>query len=257
MAICLALLVAAAAAQAPVYKFRPERVAVGTVYHYLKTNVDGSQAENISTYIASSERIESFKYHEKGTRSGLVIADMDWKNFMARRLESWQVFGKDERRLFATLEYSPSDQSITVSIPAAKPEPETVKVGRIPFHLYNFDLASLNVAWPHLVDPRKPFVVGIADPTFAHGPLVAYKGEMAVTYERDEARNGVETRRYAAKGKGIGGEGTIWVNKEFGHIEDMEFNVANNPDWKTFKLKLIKTETRTPAQWQEFIASRF
>lgn len=37
----------------------------------------------------------------------------------------------------------------------------------------------------------------------------------------------------------------------------MEFDVANNPDWKTFKLKLLKTETMTPDQWQQFIASRF
>jgi hypothetical protein len=37
----------------------------------------------------------------------------------------------------------------------------------------------------------------------------------------------------------------------------MEFDVANNPDWKTFKLKLVKTEKMTAAQWQLFISGHF
>lgn len=162
--VVLLITVSIAAAQTPVFRFRPDRVAVGTVYHYVKTNVDGTQPENISTYIVTRDRIESFKYHEKGTRAGLVIADMDWQNFMAKKLESWQVFAKDDRKLFATLTYDAANQSVVVSIPAAKPEPETVKIERLPFHLYNFDLASLNVAFPHLADPKKSFTVGIADP---------------------------------------------------------------------------------------------
>jgi len=127
----------------------------------------------------------------------------------------------------------------------------------MPYHLYNFDLASLNVTLPHLVDPKRAFTVGIVDPTFKPGPLVAYKAELTVTYQKDEQRNGGETRRYAAEGNGIGGKGTIWVNKKFGHIEDMEFDIANNPDWRTFKLKLNKTEKMTADQWQQFIVAQF
>lgn len=257
LASIIAVLTVSAFAQPPVYKLRPEQIAVGTVYHYVKTNVDGTQPENISLYVASRDRIESFKFHEKGTRAGLVTAEMDWKNFVARKLESRQVFANDERKLFATLELGADGKSVVVSIPTAKPEPETVKVESTPFHVYNFDLASLNVTLPHLVDPKKPFTVGIVDPTFKPDPLVAYKGELTVTYQKDEQRNGVETRRYAAEGNGIGGKGTIWVNKKLGHIEDMEFDVANNPDWKTFKLKLTKTEKMTADQWQRFIAAQF
>jgi hypothetical protein len=257
LAAIIAIFAATAFAQPPVYKLRPERIAVGTVYHYVKTNVDGTQPEQISLYIVSRDRVESYKFHPKGTRAGLVTAEMDWKNFVARKLESRQVFASGERKLFATLTLDADGRNITVSIPTAKPEPETVKVESMPFHLYNFDLASLNVTLPHLTDPKKPFTVGIVDPTFKPEPLVAYKGELTVTYEKDEQRNGVETRRYRAEGSGIGGKGTIWVNKKQGHIEDMEFDVANNPDWKTFKLKLTKTEKMTADQWQQFIAAQF
>jgi hypothetical protein len=257
LAAIIAIFAATAFAQPPVYKLRPERIAVGTVYHYVKTNTDGTQPEQISLYIATRDRIESYKFHPKGSRAGLVTAEMNWKNFVPAKLESRQVFPTGERKLFATLTLDADEKNITVSIPSAKPEPETVKVESMPFHLYNFDLASLNVTLPHLADPKKAFTVGIVDPTFKPEPLVAYKGELRVTYEKDEQRNGVETRRYRAEGNGIGGKGTIWVNKKLGHIEDMEFDVANNPDWKTFKLKLTKTEKMTADQWQSFIAAQF
>lgn len=73
------------------FRFRPSRVTVGTVYHYLKTNIDGTHPEYISQYIASRDRLEVFKFHPKGKRAALVTADMDWRIFTTRRLESWQV----------------------------------------------------------------------------------------------------------------------------------------------------------------------
>ncbi len=247
-----------AAAQTTAFRYRPERVAVGTVYHYLKTNIDGSQPENISLYIASQNRIESFKFHEKGTRAGLVTADMDWQTFSPKKLESWQVVSKDERRLFATLTLDPDNKTVDVLIPAMRPEKEAAQLGMLPFHLYNFDLASLNVSFPHLIKPKGAFTIGIADPTFkADGAMFAYRGELMVNFEKDERHNGSICRRYKAAGPGIGGTGTIWVNKAGNYIEDMEFDVANNPDWKTFKLKLMKKEKINADGWQRFIAAHF
>lgn len=248
----------AGSAQSTSFRYQPERVAIGTVYQYLKTNIDGTHPENISLYIATKNRIEAFKFHEKGTRAGLVTADMDWNGFYPERLESYQVFSKDDRRLFATLTFDRAAKMVGVSIPALKPEKEMVKIDRLPFHIYNFDLASLNVSFPHLVDPRGSFTVGIADPTFkAEGPMFAYRGDLRVQYLRDETRNGAKCRLYTASGAGIGGKGRIWVNSKGSYLEDMEFDVANNPDWKTFKLKLMRTEKLNAEGWQRFIASHF
>lgn len=245
-------------AQIFAFRSRPERIPVGTVYHYLKTNIDGTKPETVSIYVSSRDRIESFKYHEKGTRAGLVMADMDWKTFSARRLESWQVYSNEDRRLFGTLEFDPGKAALNVRIPAVKPETESVPVPFAPFHLYNFDLASLNVAFSQLAHPERPFVVGIIDPTFrTDAPLIVYKGEMNVAFERNEMRNGRKCRRYAASGPGIGGRGTIWVTRERPIIQDMEFDVPDNPEWDTFKLKLVSVEKMTRSDWGKLIASRF
>jgi hypothetical protein len=245
-------------AQASDFRFRADRANIGKVFHYLKTNIDGTQPENIALYISSAVTIESFKFHEKGTRAGLVVAEMDWENFVVRQLRSYQVTSPIDRKLFATLTFDSSKREIDVSIPVARPESETVKVLRLPFHVYNFDLASLNVSFPHMVKPKRTFTIGIADPTFKNdGPLMVYRGDLTVVFEKDGVRNGAKCRKYSASGPGVGGRGVIWVNKKGGYIEDMEFDVPDNPDWKTFKLKLEKIEKMTPQNWEAFISSRF
>ena len=51
--------------------------------------------------------------------------------------------------------------------------------------------------------------------------------------------------------------GFIWVNKKRNWIEDMEIALPDNPDWTSFKFKLLKTETMTRDAWEKFIAAQF
>lgn len=251
--------VPAISAKSPVFRFQPSKVTVGTVYHYLKTNIDGTQPEHVSTYVAASDTIESFKFHPKSERAGLVIAVMDWKTFSAKRLESWQAFAGGKKNLFATLRYLPAEKSVEVSIPAFRKTPELTPIPRMPFHVYNFDLASLNFAFRHLVNPKGSFTVGIADPTFKEdGPLFAYRGEVTVSYVGDETRNDVMCRKYTIDGPGLANRGgTIWVNRAGGHFEDVEITLADNPEWQNFKFKLVKTEKMDRAAWEKFMAAQF
>lgn len=241
------------------FRFRPDRVRVGHVYHYLKTNIDGTKPEHVSIYVAARDRIESFKYHPpRAGRAGLVVARLDWKIFSATRLESWQVW-KDERKLFATLDYDARDSSVTVTIPATGRPPERVLVGRLPFHVYNFDLASLGFALPHLARPNDSFSVGIADPTFKDaGPLFHYKGEARVSYAGEETRGGVRCRKYRIDGEGLEGRGGwLWVNGRRGHVEDIEIALPDNPEWQSFKFKLQRAERMTRERWEAFMKAQF
>lgn len=270
LVVCLALACAASGQQrsqerrrdagdVAKFRFRPERVRVGWVYHYLKTNIDGTKPEHVSVYVAARGRIESFKYHPpRAGRAGLVIATLDWKLFSATRLESWQVWS-DRRQLFATLDYDAADSSVTVSIPPTGRPPERVSVRHIPFHVYNFDLASLSFAFPHLARPREAFTVGIADPTFKDaGPLFHYKGEARVTYAGEERRGGVACRKYRIDGEGLEGRGGfVWVNKRRGHVEDIEVALPDNPEWQSFKFRLTGVERMTRGAWERFIKAQF
>ncbi|MBC7930211.1 MAG: hypothetical protein H7Z38_06535 [Rubrivivax sp.] len=242
------------------FRYRAEKqVPVGTVLHYVKTNVDGTLPEYVSQFIAASDVLESFKFHPKGSRAGLVVAEMDWRTFSARSLKSWQVFAKGERTLFGTIIFDGTTRQAEVSIPSIKSESESFALKHLPVHLYNFDFGSLNFAFPHLIKPKASFVMGVADPTFQEqGALVEYKGEVAVTYQADEKRNNAPTRKYRIDGAGLKNRGGfIWVSKKHGWIEDMEIDLPDNPNWTSFKFKLLRVEKMSRAEWDSFRDAQF
>jgi len=260
--LCAAIVKAQSSNNDETAKFRYDAAksfAVGTVLHYVKTNIDGSYPEYVSQYIAAPDVMESFKFHPKGARAGLVIAAMDWQNFSAKSLKSWQVFAKAERRLFGTIFFDGAARRAEVSIPALKKDTEFVALLHFPVHLYNFDFGSLNFAFPHLRKPKKDFVIGVADPTFKpDGALVEYKGEVTVSYAAEEKRQNVQTRKYKIDGAGLKNRGGfIWVNKQHGWIEDMEIALPDNPDWTSFKFKLLKVEKMSRDEWEDFMKKQF
>ncbi|HEX4899705.1 MAG TPA: hypothetical protein VFV61_04185, partial [Pyrinomonadaceae bacterium] len=109
--------VAPAQASLAAFRYQPGKIVTGVVYHYLKTNIDGTNPEHISIRIAAKDRIESFKFHPQGTRAGLVIAQMDWQIFSVKRLESWQVYKDKQKVLAATLVYLPASKEVAVTLP--------------------------------------------------------------------------------------------------------------------------------------------
>ena len=255
---CAAALTASAQTGAAKFRHQPRKVEVGAVYHYLKTNVDGTKPEHVSVYVAAGDRIESFKFHPRAARAALVIATMDWSSFSAKRLESWQVF-RDDKKLFATLDYLPAERAVNVSIPPLGKPDEKTAIKHLPFHVYNFDLSSLNFAFRHLKDPRATFTVGLADPTFKPDPpLFFYRGEATVRYVGEETRNNVACRKYSIDGDGLSNRGgLIWVNKRGGYFEDVEIALPDNPEWQSFKFKLERVERMTRAQWEAFMKAQF
>ena len=238
------------------FRYRAARAfPAGTVLHYVKTNIDGTHPEYVSQFVASADTLESFKFHPKSPPAGLVIAEMDWKFFSARRLESWRVPGKGERKLFGTLTFDSAARRAEVSLPSVRSAAESFDFKHVPVHLYNFDFASLNFALPHLADPKGSFTVGVADPTFSEtGPLAEYKGEVTVSYLGDEKRNNVAVRKYRIDGAGLQNRGgLIWVNRKHGWVEDAEIALPDNPDWTSFKFKLLRVERMTRAKWDKFV----
>lgn len=242
-----------ALAQVEAFLYDASRVPVGKVYHYLKTNVDGTRPEHVSIRVAAPDRIESYKFHPGESPAALVIAEMDWSVFSVRRIDSWQLWADGRRKLAATLTALDGGRKVRVELPLLGKPAETVEIGRLPWHVYNFDLASLGIAFRHLVDPKGRFTIGIADPSFSDGPAFLYRGEAEVAYVGEETRAGVLCRKYRIDGLGLLHRGGfLWVNQAEGHIEDMEIDLPDNPAWQSFKFKLTGVETLDQAAWESF-----
>lgn len=240
------------------FQYQASRVPVGAVYHYIKSNIDGSTPERVSLYVADETTLEAYRWREpKPQFTSYVKATMDWGRLSAIRLESQRKQRWQAPQLNAVAEYVPMTK--TMSIEFSDKTRHTVTIDLVPFHFYQFDLASLNFAFRQLVDPTVPFQVGIVNPTFSDtGAALEYRGPATITYEKDETHNEFACRRYHIDGPGLKNQGgTIWVERSEGHIIDLEIKNPNHPDWVSFKLKFVGKEEMTPQEWQTFMKSRF
>ena len=67
------------------FKYQPEKIDVGTVYHYIKSNIDGSYPARFYIRLVNRENLDIWKFEAH------VTAHMNWETFSADRLESWVV----------------------------------------------------------------------------------------------------------------------------------------------------------------------
>jgi len=235
------------------FRYRPNRIRVLEVAHYVKSNLDGSKPTRVSIFVAAPERLEVAKVEKDVIDAAWVRAHFDWKLFTADRLEASVI------RLDGSVE---ARAELAADVKAGVVD---VKVGDargsaawkwLPFHVYNFDFTSLNFAWRHLADPKSSFTIGVMDPTFEQsGDIFVYRGEARIEYVRDEPLHGKTCHLYRISGQGIGGTtGSIWADPKSGWLEKIEIPFPDNPDWASFRLELQGVEMMTPAAWKKFIA---
>lgn len=253
-ALILLVISGTSSAQHSKFRFEPERIDVGTLYTYEKSNIDGSHAGRIALYVAGRDRLESFKWHEGGGAATLVTADMDWKTFSVRRFESWRVQPGGERHLQARLEKIQGEPRVRITFGESS---QTATIKNWPWHSYDFDFGSLNFSFRHLVDPESTFVIGISDFALADESgtrKFADKGTVTVKYLGRQDRSGVDCRKYAIDGKGLENRGgVIWVHKEKLHIVDYEIDLPDERGFDSGKLLLVGVEQMGQREWREFM----
>ncbi len=243
---------ATADAQSSAFRFRPGKVPVGRTFHYVKSNLDGSDPEQVAIWFAGRDSIEVFKYHPGNVPAGLVGAHLDWQWFHASRLFSQRAMRGDTLLPVARLAYDAERNQAEVEILAASQPPVRVAIGGEPVHVFSFELASLNAAMPHLANPRSSFRVWLADPSYGDGPVFRDRGPVQVTWTGLEARNGVPCHAYAIEGPGLERGGRLWVSRSHGLFEDVEIGTPNHPDWSSFKFDLQRVERMDRAAWDAF-----
>lgn len=234
------------------FKYQPDKIKVGTVYHYTKSGIDGTKPMTVSIYVDSRDGLQVFKTEPDYDDAAFIIADIDWGTFSASALRSMKLWKSDRRDLIATLAFQPKEKSYLVKI---GDEEQSTAIPYFPVHVYNFDLITLNFVFRHLKDPKQTFKVGIADPDFTGKTLFLYEGEVTVEFVADENYKATQCRKYKISGPGLKNSGGyIWVDRDLGHFVNVEIPVPDNPEWKDFKFELKKIEVMTPDQWANYIA---
>ena len=235
------------------FTYRPELIEPGTVYHYIKSNMDGSYPARIYIHIKDNDHLEVLKFEEHGMDAAFVTAYMDWNTFSADRLASWVLTPDGGRQAQASLSSSFENNSFTISW---REQEDVIRVAHYPVHIYNFDFISLNYILRHWNQPEGEVTIGVLQPNFDPNPdtMMKYEGTVVIQYQENEERNRKPCRKYSIGGNGLKGHnGVMWVNIKKGIIEDIEIPIPDNPDWDAFKFNFISSERMDSEQWTDFI----
>lgn len=241
-------------AQVDAFRFDSDRVPVGRLFEYEKSNRDGTHAAPISLYVAAPDRIESLKWTPGDTTATLVVAEIDWSRFSVRRFESWALARGSEPELRAALEADSAGSGVRLSF---LPD-SLIPIRAWPWHSYDFDFASLGLAMPHLVAPEAAFRFERADITYAEeGPPFADLGSVDVLFLGQQERAGQRTRAYRLEGPGIGNRpGTLWAAVEGGHLVELEMPFPDEPGYTDVRIRLGGVRSLTAEEWARYKRER-
>ena len=237
------------------FRYEPGRIEVGRVHRYRKSNLDGTHATEIALYLAAEDRLESLKWHPDDPEATLVVAEMDWPVCSVERFHTFRLDADGKRTLAAELETRERRELV------AKIEGRTLTspLERFPWHSYDFDLASLNVALRFLVAPEGETALVIVDPVQGpDGPTFAAKGEVFLSYEAEEEHAGLACRRYTLDGPGLEERGgKLWVARgEETFLAGFEIDLPDEPGMRSGKLLWLENLQLTPEQWERFVVER-
>ena len=233
--------------------FQPNTIKTGIVYHYIKSNLDGSYPARVYIRIMDEATLDVWKFEAHNADAAHVTAHMDWRSFSVDRIRSWVVTSDGMHREQALLTSTYEDSSVSVTLGGRS---ETVPVGHYPVHLYNFDFLSLNFILCHWSAPLGAVEIGILQPNFDPqvDGLIKYEGNVTIRYMGEETRNDHPCRKYSIGGKGLHDKvGLIWLDRESMHAVDMEIPVPDNPDWDSFKLQLVSVDWFEKEDWETFV----
>jgi hypothetical protein len=252
-AIALALILGAAtsaSADGP-FRYQPERApAPGTLWHFVKSNRDGSRPWKLDAYFAAPGRIEVVKWAEGASDFVEVFADIDLSRGMPQVSTQWNTErGRRQPRMWAT---AAPGRPFHVQLADGKQLDLDVPPGSV--HFWGFDLMGAAVMLPHLVDPAVPFELTFIDPNRpgkAGSPALVDTGRFEPAGE--ETVHGVRCRKYRLAGPVFdGAEGSVWIDAKTGRLEQAEHPVRTSTDWTDWKLELVGSETTDALAWESF-----
>ncbi|WP_036222960.1 hypothetical protein [Maritalea myrionectae] len=232
---------------------------VGTIYHYERTNQDGSLPEQVSVFYAAADAVEVYKAREKCTDAAFVHAKLDPESGVAASITGARLLPDAQHRDFAFLTYDEAakELSIRVELPNMPVIEKSTQVEHTPWHLYDFDFASLTIAHQAANNPKADFEFGLplllADPSLDE-PLT-YLGTVKASY--DDKYTAL-SHRFSLSFVGDDAEiGQLIFNSMHGHLELAELNMPNHLGYEDFKLDLLSTQKGGEKGWTNFLTNHF
>lgn len=228
---------------------------VGRLYHYVRSNQDGSLPERIYQYRASETRLEVGKMVSDCTNAAFVTAELDLARGQPRELVGGRL-GRDlNQEAFAWLTYDPNARQLHARIPRAEIDTRVAVDGE-PWIIYDFDLSELNAMRADRAPSREDFRFAVALIWPVEGAASPFRnlGWADARFAAAEQRLDRDAWRFDVTGAL---NGQLWLDAREGHVLEASFAEPNHLEYANFRLVLQSVEDDGAASWLEARAAHW
>jgi hypothetical protein len=229
------------------------------IYHYVRSNSDGTEPEHVVHYRPSRHEIAVYKWVEKCTTAAYVTAEMDDTVREGRLFVAGKVALDGSQDRFGTLALDPAAAALVVDI--TPPGGQRIQMRHAlrsrPFLIYDFDFADLN-AFLQEHRPRSGFVYEL--PVIWPGDRSLFRdyGRLSSQFAGEEDHLGRRTRRFDLSVDGpTQSTGTLWIDSQRGFIVEASLGLPNHQEYRDFRLKLDRVESGGRAAWDALTRSQY
>lgn len=221
---------------------------VGRLYHYVRTNQDGSEPEHVWVYRKSPTEVEVVKVVERCKRAAYVTAVLDPARNQPTNLVGGQLKPDGTQEPFAFVTYTPARRELWARVPVAKIDTK-IRVEHEPWRMYDFDFADLTTISSDRVPNREDFAFGVvlAWPDDTEHPI-KYLGQTKAKFSSVEEHLGSNALHFTVSGAL---NGDLWLNAREGHLIEARFAEPNHSEYKDFRLVLRDLETGAARRWHD------
>lgn len=217
------------------------------LYHYVRSNNDGSLPEHIYVYQPNPTRLEVGKMVTPCTNAAFVTAELDRERGQPSALVGGRLARDSSQDAFAWLSYDPATRAVHARVPTLNVD-ETRHVAGEPWLLYDFDLADLNGLFAGRAPPRADFRFAalLIWPDGSEAGVLRDMGFANARFVSAEQHNGREALRFDVTG---GLTGQLWLDARQGFVIEAAFDQPNHMEYETFRLVLQNVHEDGEAQW--------
>lgn len=224
---------------------------VGRSWHFVRSNDDGSKPEAVVVHLAAPGRLAVMKAVAPCQRAALVTATFDPATGQTGELVGGTLGQDGQQQAFAWFR----EDAGMLTARAALPEGElrlATPIATRPWHLYDFDLASLNAWLVGRPDHRAGFMIGLPLLIIAAtGPSLRDLGALTARRLGETGWQGRPALLFQLDGPALGGRsGLLLIDAEQGHIIDARLPMPNHDGYRDFRLRLAGVADGEPA-WAE------
>lgn len=238
----------------------PREDRVGRIYTYVRSDRDGGEVETIHVFRAGRSDIEVSKMRGRCTNAAYVTATLDLEQGYATRLGAGRLLPEAGREEFGVLSYDAESRRISARLETPNgPIEAHLAVPDTPWHLYDFDLASLTITAQYRSNRRADLSFGLPLVWPDDGPnFFRYLGRADFRFVREEMHEGRAALRFEAGGPAFAERGgPIWFDAAEGHILEASWGIPNHSEYRDFRLRLVGVSDGGREEWRRMLSAHF